>query len=171
MLTPPPGQTLNQTGELCFEITTWISGQIRKRWRDGKRHTLEEQIADLIGGLITAAAVEKEWERQREEEAARQRELARIRAEQERLRRIDAARWRHVTEMAASAREAIMVRDFLDRLEQRARSAMGNQQLPADMESWLSWARKRADAADPVLAEPPSIVDENLSLDEYSYRD
>jgi hypothetical protein len=33
---------LQPTGELCFEITTWISGPIRKRWRDGKRKKLEE---------------------------------------------------------------------------------------------------------------------------------
>ena len=43
---------LQPTGELCFEITTWISEPIRKRWRDGKRKKLEEQLGDLIAGLI-----------------------------------------------------------------------------------------------------------------------
>jgi hypothetical protein len=161
---------LQPTGELCFEITTWISEPIRKRWRDGKRHTLEEQLGDLIAGLIYAAAIRKEWERQRAEEEARRLERERIRAEQERLRRIDAARWRHLTELAACARQANMVREFLDGLEQRARSAAGDQQLSADLQSWFSWARKRADTADPALAAPIVLVNENLSLDEYSYR-
>jgi hypothetical protein len=41
---------LEATGEACFEITTYISEPIRKRWRDGKRKKLEEQLGDLIHG-------------------------------------------------------------------------------------------------------------------------
>jgi hypothetical protein len=58
---------LQATGELCFEIATWISEPIRKRWRDGKRKKLEEQLGDLIAGLIKAAAIRKKWERIRAE--------------------------------------------------------------------------------------------------------
>jgi hypothetical protein len=43
---------LEPTGELCFEITTWISEPIRKRWRDGKRKKLEEQLGELVAGLV-----------------------------------------------------------------------------------------------------------------------
>jgi hypothetical protein len=73
---------LEPTGELEFEITTWISEPIRKRWRDGKRHKLEEQLAEVIAGLIKASAVEKDWKRQRDEEERRRRDLEAQRAEQ-----------------------------------------------------------------------------------------
>jgi hypothetical protein len=82
---------LEATGELCFEITCYISEPIRKRWRDGKKKQLEEQLGDLIAGLIKAAAIRKEWERVRAEEERQRKELERQRIEQERHRRIDAA--------------------------------------------------------------------------------
>ena len=97
---------LQPTEELCFEIMTWISEPIRKRWRDGKRKKLEEQLGDLIAGLIKAAAIVKEWERVRAEEERQRQELARQRMEQERLRRIDAARWRDISELAMASRQA-----------------------------------------------------------------
>jgi hypothetical protein len=71
---------LEPAGELCFEITTWIAEPIRKRWRDGKRKRLEEQLGDLIAGLIKAAAIVKEWERVRAEEERQRQELERERA-------------------------------------------------------------------------------------------
>jgi hypothetical protein len=162
---------LQPTGELCFEITTWISEPIRKRWRDGKRKTLEEQIGDLIAGLIKAAAIVKEWERVRAEEERQRQELARQRMEQERLRRIDAARWRHVSELAMASRHASIVRGFLDELEERAKKTLGEHELRAETREWFSWARKRADAADPVFSAADKLVDENLSTNEWTYRD
>jgi hypothetical protein len=162
---------LEPTGELCFEITTWISEPIRKRWRDGKRKNLEEQLGDLIAGLIKAATIVKEWERVRAEEERQRQELARQRMEQERLRRIDAARWRHVSELAMASRQASIVRGFLDELEERAKKNLGEHELPAETRDWFRWARNRADAADPVFKAADRLVDENSSINEWSYRD
>jgi hypothetical protein len=64
---------------------------------------LEEQLGDLIAGLIKAAAIRKQWERIRAEEERQRQELERERIEQERLRRIDAARWRHISELAMAS--------------------------------------------------------------------
>ena len=162
---------LQATGELCFEITTWISEPIRKRWRDGKRKKLEEQLRELVAGLIKAAAIEKELERVRAEKERQRQEAERQRMEQERLRRIDAARWRHVCELATLSRQASIVRTFLDELEERAKKTLGENELPAEIRDWFSWARKRADAADPAFKSAAAIVTENSSLHEWSYRD
>jgi hypothetical protein len=141
---------LEPTGELAFEITTWIVEPIQKRWRDGKRHTLEEQLADVIAGLIKAAAVEKEWKRQRREEELRRAELEAQRAEQEPLRRIDAARWRHLNELREAAQRASLIREFIDRLERCVQNENG--QMPtAELQEWFQWARDKADAGDPVI--------------------
>lgn len=162
---------LEPTGDLCFEITTWISEPIRKRWRDGKRKRLEEQLGDLIAGLIKAAAIRKEWERVRAEEERQREELERRRMEQERLRRIDAARWRHICELAMASRQASIVRTFLDELEEHFKKTLGEHELAAEIRDWFSWARKRADAADPVFNAADKLVDENLSTNEWTYRD
>ena len=161
---------LQPTGELCFEITTWISEPIRKRWRDGKRKNLEEQLGDLIAGLIKAAAIVKEWERVRAEEERQRQELAKQRMEQERLRRIDAARWRPISELAMASRQASIVRGFLDELEERAKKTLGEHGLPVDIHNSICWARKRADAADPAFSALDKLVAENSSLNEWSYR-
>ena len=162
---------LEPTGELCFEITTWISEPIRKRWRDGKRKKLEEQLGELVAGLIKAAAIEKELERIRAEKERQRQELERQRMEQERLRRIDAARWRHICELAMASRQASIVGGFLDRLEERAKETLGENVLPAKTRDWFSWVRKRADAADPVFSAADKLVDENSAINEWSYRD
>jgi hypothetical protein len=162
---------LEATGELCFEITTWISEPIRKRWRDGKRKKLEDQLGELVAGLIKAAAIEKELERVRAEKERERQELERQRMEQERLRRIDAARWRHVCELATLSRQASIVRTFVDELEERAKKTLGETELPAKIRDWFSWARRRADAADPAFQSAAGIVAESSSLPEWSYRD
>jgi len=161
---------LEATGVLAFEITTWISEPIQKRWRDGKRHTLEEQLADVIAGLIKAAAVEKEWKRQRKEEALRRAELEAQRAEQERLRRIDAARWRHLNELQEAAQRASLIREFIDRLEQRMHSENGRQMPAAELQDWFIWARGKADAGDPLLRSPEALIKRNLALTDRSYQ-
>jgi len=162
---------LEATGELCFEITTYISELIRKRWRDGKRNKLEEQLGDLIAGLIKAAAIRKEWERVRAEDERQRQELERQRMEQERLRRIDTARWRHICELAMASRQASIVRTFLDQLEERAKKTLGEHELPAETRDWFSWARNRAEAADPAFKSAAAVAAENSSLHEWSYRD
>ena len=35
-------------GKAGFEITTWISEPIRKRWRDGKRKKLESSLVSWL---------------------------------------------------------------------------------------------------------------------------
>jgi hypothetical protein len=122
-------------------------------------------------GLIKAAAIRKEWERIRAEEERQRQELEKQRMEQERLRRIDAARWRHICELATLSRQASIVRNFLDELEERAKKTLGENEMPEETRNWFSWARNRADAADPVLRAADKLVAENSSLHEWSYRD
>jgi hypothetical protein len=161
---------LAPTGELCFEVTTYIREPIRKRWRDGQRKRLEEQLGEVIAGLIRAAAIAKEEDRRRKEEERQRQERERQRQEQERLRRIDAARWRHICEMATLSRRALIVRAFLDDLESRAFKTSPDGQLSQDANDWIIWARRRADTTDPVLRPVSELIAENTSLQEWSYR-
>jgi hypothetical protein len=58
-------------------------------------------------------------ERQRREEEARRWKLEQERAERERLHQIEAARWKHLLDLAAACRQAAEVREFRDKLERR----------------------------------------------------
>jgi len=121
--------------------------------------------------LIKAAAIVKEWERVRAEEERQRQELERKRNEQERLRRIDAARWRHICELAMASRQASIVRNFLDEFEERTKKTLGEHELPKKIRSWFSWARNRTDTSDPVFSAADKLIDENSSINEWSYRD
>ena len=68
--------------------------------------------------------VEDQEQRRRDEEQRRSK-IEQERAERERRRKIEQARWKHLVDLAESARQANMVREFLDTLEQRALSAAG----------------------------------------------
>ena len=48
---------------------------------------------------------------------------------------------------------------------------LGEHELPAEIRNWFSWARNRADSADPVFSAADKLVDENSSINEWSYRD
>jgi hypothetical protein len=159
---------LEPTGELEFEITTWISKPFQKRWRDGKRHKLEQQLADVIAGLIKASAAQKEWKRQRDEEERRRAELEAQHAEQERLRRIDVARWRHLTELREAAQRASLIREFIDRLEQRVRSENEGRLSATELQDWFRWARDKADAGDPLQRSTEALIKHNLDVTERS---
>ena len=60
---------------------------------------------------------------------------------------------------------------FLDELEERTKKALGEDELPAEIRDWFSWARNRTDAADPAFKSAAAVVAENSSLHEWSYRD
>jgi hypothetical protein len=148
-----------------------VDEPIRKRWRDGRKGPLEGQLADIIAGLLAAAAVLKEQERRRKEEERRRLALELERAERDRLRRIDAARWRFVLDLAASARRADEVRDFLNALEQRARAQSDDGEILAEHQRWFEWARAKAKETDPLSHAFSGIIEECQAVNEWTYPD
>jgi hypothetical protein len=50
------------------------------------------------------------------------------------LRRIDAARWRHLNELWDAAQRACLIREFIDRLEQRMHRENGSQMAAAELQ-------------------------------------
>ena len=131
---------------------------------------MEEQLGELVAGLIKAAAIEKELERVRAEKERQRQEAERQRIEQERLRRID-AEVAHISELATLSRQASIVRTFIDELEERAKKTLGENELPAEIRDWFSWAQKEPTRRKPASKSAAAIVTENSSLHEWSYRD
>ena len=138
------------SGNLTFVVDEPGGDDIQKRWTDGKRNTLEEQLNGALAGILTVAelkrvrSLEQAAEEQRRIEAARRREAAeRQRAEEQ--CRIDSL------ESAADAWVTCQnLRAFLDACE----NAIASASLPAKDEPsalrWLEWARRHADRIDPL---------------------
>ena len=77
--------------------------------------------------------------------------LEQERAELERLRQIDAARWKHILDLATASRQAAAVREFLDRMERRTQSEPVDPSLSEKYAKWIGWARCKADQIDPMV--------------------
>jgi hypothetical protein len=75
-------------------------------------------------GLVTAMVLVEDLERQRREEQTRRWKLEQERAELARLRQIEAARWKHMLDLATASGQAAAVREFLDRVERRTQSEL-----------------------------------------------
>jgi hypothetical protein len=68
-----------------------------------------------------------------------------------------------------ASRQASIVRTFIDEFEELTKKTLGEHELPAEIRDWFSWARNRAD--DPVFSSADKLVDENSSINEWTYRD
>jgi hypothetical protein len=145
--------------------TAWAA---KHEWSDGDESLLEDILSEVVVGLeaigkvaAEASAKRREEERVRAEEAARQ-------AKERSRRRIDDNRWRRVRELACAWEEADRLRRFIAAVEMLAASC-GDP--GSDVSEWLSWARARADAMDPLCGSAADLVSETLEVNEWTYRE
>lgn len=102
-------------------------------------------------GLVTAMALVEDLERQRREEQTRRWKLEQERAELERLRQIEAARWKHLLDLVAATRQAADASRISRQMERRTQSEPIDQSLSEKYAEWIGWARSKADQIDPLM--------------------
>jgi hypothetical protein len=135
------------TGELTFTIDeVWIE---RKNWRDRKDKRLEDQLNDIVVGIISAADVIRTRRAEHEEQ--------RIKWAEEELRRQELARRRQLegelaTELEAQCDQWIKSRKLKQFLRVCENSLMTANRISneSDELQWLQWARSYADRIDPI---------------------
>lgn len=144
--------TYHFTGELRLTITGDFSG--RKSWADGKRSRLEEKVESIVAGLASGAQAiaqlraEREEQRRRWAEAAREAEIARER--QRRLRNFseqlhkEAAAWHRYCEVKA----------YVEHLQSQINAG---EALPEKSREWLRLAAHLARLTDPTKARLESL--------------
>jgi hypothetical protein len=108
--------------------------------------------------------------REREEAERRQREEERRRYEEAEHQRLDDNRWRRFTELAARWRQTDEGRRFLAALEQHPDAAAS---LPNGMPivDWLSWARGRLSAFDPMADGPAGVFEDTVKRFRIAFED
>ena len=126
----------------------------RKSWGDTETRRLEDCLNKFILGLLRAARGSKRARleaerREREWEEERRRQLE---AEERRIR--EEARIKEFDSMLAAWARCRAIRDFVDAVEERAAGMRIEITPESELFAWLSWARKRADAMDPLSRLP-----------------
>lgn len=134
------------TGELVFRIDEIDIG--RRNWKDKKDKPLEEQLNDVMIGLITASRIIRERDLQRERERQRVLEEQQRRAELAHLQQIENERRKQLDRTVDSWIQSMNIRQFLVECEKTLSN--GRPIQPESVESrWLAWARSYANQIDP----------------------
>ena len=105
------------------------------------------------------------------EEAERRRHEAEMRRyKEEERRKTDRNQWRRFVEIAEHWRDLEVARQFLIALETKS---AGEEFSVKDrsLAEWLSWARERADASDPLLMGAKRIFADIGEIHSWTYRD
>lgn len=145
------------TGQLWLEVWTYSSGHLGKRWKEGERAKLEDQLSKSVAGMIRIAVFKRADRKAREEkERARQEKIDEVR---EVLRQIESEEKKVKTleQDAASWRRAEDIRRYLEAVREST-GKMEAQDLLKVLE-WIEWAERQANRIDPLKETPPSILD------------
>lgn len=163
-------QELQPTGVLCFSIENHLPALPRRLWSDTVGQELENQLGDVLAGLLLAGPLLVEQRRRREEEERHRREEEHRRQQAAERKRLDDNRWRRFTELAARWKRADEARRFLSALEQypAAVECLADGSPIAD---WLAWARDRLAEYDPMMDGPSGVFEDVLKVTAWTYRD
>jgi hypothetical protein len=142
------------TGNLCLKIGREYG---QREWHDAKEVKLEDKISRIIAHLEIdleyakecALANEKfqdEWRRKTEEKRQ-------IQEHKEK----ELVNFKLLLSTARRAREAKMIREYLDHVEANSKA----DSIPSiEFQSWLEWARRKADWYDPITDNQDDLLDE-----------
>ncbi|PKP98382.1 MAG: hypothetical protein CVT74_11170 [Alphaproteobacteria bacterium HGW-Alphaproteobacteria-13] len=142
-------RNLELTGDLIFEVTSWMPAGFRRKWREGPTYRLEQFASDIVATVIMALPAIAAEREVREERARLYEMRAQQRREQEAQRRLDQNRFRRLAEHADAWRVTSLVRRFV--------AAVRETDLDMDavidgmtVAQWLKWADVAADRHDPL---------------------
>lgn len=147
---------------LALKLDWWREPtDIQLLWKDTKEIKLEEQLEDIVVGMLVAGEglyraarmqnytydiqcrqeIEAEAQRKKEATEQRERELeAKLKRDKRRQLVTEMLSWRRATDL----------REFISAALQKAR-ASGDAQLIEKTEQWAVWANTEADEIDPLL--------------------
>jgi len=168
----PEAQTwvheLHETDSLVFEIKTWLPRGTRTEWEDSKRAALEQQLDDIVTGIMATFPALEQLRREREEECRRSELAAQERRQREDARKLDAARFRRLLELAAAWREAELARAFLAALRER----LPEDSPPAggiEAADWLAWAQRKIEEYDRLGSGALAILESLAEVTPWTY--
>ena len=142
-------------------------GKFGKR---GVGYSIESLLGDILATMIAAFPLMTK-ERERREEAERQRQIAEQRRQEEaRQQKLNRDRYRRFLEHAGRWREAELARQFLAALRgalpEDAAEVAGN-----PVADWLAWIETSADLYDPLTGDPRDIFKSVAEVTSWTFRD
>jgi len=138
--------------ELILSPETWPRAVFKRTWADSARKPLENQLKEIVQGLILLAGGQKREEareKRAEQEAAGQREL---REEVERRQAEEEAQKRALDVHLQNWAKSKQLKSFVQEFEERLMSGPYAEQDKQGWRPWIKWVRECADQLDPIYA-------------------
>lgn len=136
--------TYVSSGKLTFLIDEYWSENDRKRWNDNSRKTLEEQLNEIVIGVVVAAHRIKARKIELEEQSRKWKE-AEQRCQEE-------AQRRKMLEMQAEMwGRSQKIRNYLQACEESIGLRLGKVSPDSAEAKWLEWAKDYAAKLDPLV--------------------
>lgn len=141
-------------------LTSYGSANTRSSWEDSDEARIEDQLSEIVVGLIVTGEVhyreealrKHAWlieQRARQEEQARRRKAEEERQERERQRRLQQQRIDRLLGEALALRQATDIRAYVQAV--LAASTSSSNPVPEEqVHAWATWARGEADRIDPI---------------------
>ena len=143
------------------------------RCEDADQRRIEEGLNQLLIGWIESAGRIRQFNRaraihQKRAEIEERERLAREAERQQRIKELQAKqqeesdRIDQLRQQAMSWRESQIIRDFIQAVVNQAMKEHGCIEDGSDMALWIEWAQAQARRLDPLVSNPPSILDETI---------
>lgn len=155
------------TGELCLIAKSPDFWMRERRWCDTANSNIEERLSRIMCGLIKYAVLSRsereereERERERIKEEQRRQEKYSLWQEKQKLIKEELMRVNDLMDKAENWYKSNVLRSYIDAKRKQAMKINGEIESDSQLGQWFKWADQQADRLDPLIKDPPSIIDE-----------
>jgi len=163
-----PDYVYQTTGRLALRIRTYRYG-VRKRWADGKKQRVEDLLGRFIATLCEMAAAERAETEKRMEEQRRRAGWEAERTEMLKLIEQEQAKIDRLLRESDCWHRSKEVRGYVAAVTDHVQRKRGPIEDGSEADLWITWATAQADRMDPLVENPPSVIDEKEKWERSSY--
>jgi hypothetical protein len=138
------------SGKLQFEIAPYWSEGCQKRWCDSPKAQLENQLNDIVVGIIICAEAQRRRREERVEAAQKENENRLARELLEKQKQDELNRFKQLESQAEAWQKSQNLRAFIKACEAKFIELSGPIQPDSHEAKWLQWANSYADSLDPL---------------------
>jgi hypothetical protein len=160
-----PSWLYTPNGELMLRILEDVGS--RKSWRDGKKQRVEECIDSFIRGVVTAAESKVLRREERERREREWQEQQRRWEEERRAKEREERRLKQLWQDIEGWEKAGRIRDFVAAVAEKAESLKSEDAQLVQIQEWIKWASRIADAMDPINKDVPELSEYGKKIDSW----
>lgn len=136
--------------KLTFTIDEYSYAIKKKNWRDKDKKPLEEQLNEIVAGILSTGEILRLERIRKEEEARRQREAMLRRQEEEKRQRIEEARRNRLETESELWVKSQTIHAFVQACESEIIERQGEIIPDSPEAQWLIWAKEHAERINPL---------------------